>query len=219
MMNIEFVQAVEKQLALHHARLVAVTKNQPDAAVQALYDNGLRIFGENRVQEVVAKQARFPKDISWHLIGHLQRNKVKYIAPFIACIHSVDSALLLEEINKQAEKNNRCIDVLLQVYIATEETKFGFSKEELLQVLCNLNDSSYTHVRICGLMGMASQTEDIQQIKNEFTGLKDLFEHCKKTYFPKQDSFKELSMGMSSDYEIALACGSTLVRIGSRLFS
>lgn len=218
MMNTEFVKAVEKQLALHHAQLVAVTKNQPDDAVQALYDNGLRIFGENRVKEVLAKQARFPKDISWHLIGHLQRNKVKYIAPFIACIHSVDSVALLEEINKQAEKNNRCIDVLLQVYIATEETKFGFSNEELLQVLSTLNDSSYKHVRICGLMGMASQTEDRQQIKNEFAGLQNLFEHCKKTYFSEHTYFKELSMGMSSDYDIALACGSTIVRIGSRLF-
>ncbi len=218
-MNIEFYQRLVPQLEKHQAQLICVTKNQTLEAIQEVYKNGLRIFGENRVQELCSKYESLPKDIEWHLIGHLQTNKVKYIAPFVHYIHSVDSLKLLCEINEQAKKNNRKIACLLQCYIAQEESKFGLDKTELIAILENEAFKSLENIEIIGLMGMATNTDDSAQIKNEFEHLKELFNTIKSTYFTSQPSFKELSMGMSSDYEIALSCGSTYLRIGSLLFS
>jgi len=201
-----------------HARLVAVSKTKPIEYLQEAYEAGCRIFGENKVQELVPKWEALPKDIEWHFIGHLQSNKVKYMAPFVSLIHSVDSERLLEEINKQAQKHERIIDVLLQVYIAKEETKFGFSAEELAHTLQAEVLSNYPHVRIAGLMGMASNTDDEEVVRNEFSFLASLFNHYKNQPEHPQISMKELSMGMSNDYKIALQEGSTLVRIGSAIF-
>jgi pyridoxal phosphate enzyme (YggS family) len=200
------------------AKLVAVSKTKPISAIEALYAQGQRIFGENKVQEMVEKHAALPKDIQWHLIGHLQTNKVKYIAPFVSLIHSVDSLKLLEEINKQAQKNNRVIDCLLQVYIAQEDTKFGLDKEELLDLLSHPSFKSLQNIKICGLMGMASNTDDEVVITQEFQTLNHLFNEIKAKYFIANERFTELSMGMSSDYKIALKQGATLIRIGSLLF-
>ncbi|WP_298709334.1 YggS family pyridoxal phosphate-dependent enzyme [Chitinophaga sp.] len=199
-----------------HAQLVAVSKTKPAESIRALYDAGQRIFGENYVQEMVEKEGLLPKDIQWHFIGHLQSNKVKYIAPFVSMIHGIDSFKLLQEVNKQAAKNGRTIDCLLQVHIATEETKFGFSEAELETVL----EQSVTlpNIRIAGLMGMASNTDDLAQVRSEFRRLKELQVAAKAKYFPVTDEFRQLSMGMSGDYTIALEEGSTLVRIGSLLF-
>jgi pyridoxal phosphate enzyme (YggS family) len=206
------------ELLPYGAKLVAVSKTKPVSAIEALYDQGQRIFGENKVQEMVEKQAALPKDIQWHLIGHLQTNKVKYIAPFVSLIHSVDSLKLLEEINKQAQKNNRVIDCLLQVYIAQEDTKFGLDKEELLDLLSHPSFKSLQNIKICGLMGMASNTDDEVVITQEFQTLNHLFNEIKAKYFIANERFTELSMGMSSDYKIALKQGATLIRIGSLLF-
>ena len=192
------------------ATLVAVSKTKPVEELQTLYDLGQRDFGENYVQELVDKQTVLPKDIHWHFIGHLQRNKVKYIAPFVHLIHGVDSEDLLAEINKQAAKNNRIIDCLLQVYIATEETKFGFDEAELANVQAN----KYANVQIIGLMGMASFSKDLILVRNEFKQLKKLY-----TQLPAmQIEPTILSMGMSGDYPMAIEEGSTMVRIGSLLF-
>jgi pyridoxal phosphate enzyme (YggS family) len=217
-MNIEFYNKLAPLLLKYDARLITVTKTQSIEAIQKVYDFGLRIYGENRVQELCDKQELLPKDIEWHLIGHLQTNKVKYIAPFIACIHSVDSWKLLEEINKHASANNRIIKCLLQCYIASEETKFGLSKDELVEILQHKNLKDLKNIELVGLMGMATNTEDEKQVKNEFLSLKKLFDEIKATYFESQTSFKEISMGMSSDYELALSCGSTMLRIGSKMF-
>lgn len=206
------------ELLPYGAKLVAVSKTKPISAIEALYAQGQRIFGENKVQEMVEKQAALPKDIQWHLIGHLQTNKVKYIAPFVSLIHSVDSLKLLEEINKQAQKNNRVIDCLLQVYIAQEDTKFGLDKEELLDLLSHPSFKSLQNIKICGLMGMASNTDDEVVITQEFQTLNHLFNEIKAKYFIANERFTELSMGMSSDYKIALKQGATLIRIGSLLF-
>lgn len=206
------------ELAEKNVQLVAVSKYQSDEAVVQLYNYGQRIFGENKVQDLTAKQARFPNDIAWHMIGHLQSNKVKYIAPFIAMIHSVDNIKLLQEINKQAAKHNRIIPCMLQVYIASEETKFGFSSEEIIQAAEFIQNNSLPYIEIVGLMGMASNTIDKNQIDNEFAALQILFTKLKTIYFSSQSSFRELSMGMSSDYEIAIKNGSTFVRLGSILF-
>ena len=192
------------------ATLVAVSKTKPVEELQTLYDLGQRDFGENYVQELVDKQIVLPKDIRWHFIGHLQRNKVKYIAPFVHLIHGVDSEVLLAEINKQAFRNNRIIDCLLQVYIATEETKFGFDEAELANVQAN----KYANVQIIGLMGMASFSKDLNLVRNEFKQLKKLY-----TQLPAmQIEPTILSMGMSGDYPMAVEEGSTMVRIGSLLF-
>lgn len=199
-------------------RLVAVSKTKPPAAIESLYDLGQRVFGENKVQELCDKQASLAKDIEWHMIGHLQRNKVKYIAPFIAMIHSVDSLKLLQEINKQAKKESRKINCLLQVHIAEETHKFGFAREELNDMLKSDVYAQMENVEICGLMGMATFTNNQNQLKQEFTKLKEIFEALKSDYFSAQESFKELSMGMSGDYELAIDCGSTMVRIGSLIF-
>ena len=196
------------------ATLVAVSKTKPIEDIQALYDLGHRDFGENYVQELVDKEAQLPKDIHWHFIGHLQSNKVKYIAPFIHLIHGIDSQKLLTEINKQALKNNRVIDCLLQVYIAKEETKFGFDEHELFE-LHELHELK--NIRIAGFMGMASFSDNMELVRGEFKYLKDLFD---KYAQPKtlNTKLKTLSMGMSADYKIALEEGSNMVRIGSLLF-
>lgn len=198
--------------------LVAVSKFHPAEAIREAYQSGQRVFGESKVQELIAKENALPKDIEWHFIGHLQTNKVKFIAPFIAMIHSVDSFRLLLEINKAAAKENRVIDVLLQIHIASEQTKFGFSPEEVITLLTNHPLSQWTNVRIRGLMGMATFTENTSQIRNEFKNLCALFEQLKTRFFVNEPSFNELSFGMSDDYKIAIEEGSTMVRIGSSIF-
>jgi len=212
------IKELNKELKLTKAKLVAVSKTKPAEDVQQAYDAGQRIFGENQVQELVEKYETLPKDIQWHLIGHLQTNKVKYIAPFISLIESVDSLKLLQEINKQALKHNRVIDCLLQVYIADEETKFGLSYDELIELLRDPEYAQLKNVRIVGLMGIATNTESEKQINDEFHELKVLFDGIKVSFFRKEDSFKEVSMGMSSDYKIALEQGSTMIRVGSTIF-
>lgn len=198
--------------------LVAVSKTQPVDAIMELYNAGQRDFGENRVQEFREKQDLLPKDIQWHIIGHLQTNKVKYIAPTVALIHSVDSWDLLVEIDKQAKKHKRIIPCLLQIYIASEETKFGLSEKELYEILDNPNFKDLKNIRIDGLMGMASNSKDLELVRKEFKHLKSLFVSTKDTYFKENENFKQLSMGMSSDYTIAIEEGATMVRIGSLLF-
>lgn len=190
--------------------LIAVTKTHPVNKLQEVYDAGHKIFGENKVQELVDKYEVLPKDIEWHLIGHLQTNKVKYIAPFVSLIHSVDSLKLLQEINKQAEKNNRIINCLLQIYIAKEETKFGLSFEEAEQLIASAELKALKNIKIIGFMGMATNTENKEQISNEFKSL--------KLFFDKFPQLSTLSMGMSSDYQLAIEQGSTLIRVGSSIF-
>lgn len=198
--------------------LVAVSKTKPIDAIQQMYDQGQRVFGENRVQELEEKYLALPKDIQWHLIGHLQKNKVKYIAPFVSMIHSVDSLELLEIINKEAVKSDRIISVLLQYYIAKEDTKFGLSEAEGLALLDLLEEKPLTNIKICGVMGMASFSDDKALVRSEFQNLKNIFNQLKNKYFATDDAFKEVSMGMSGDYELAIEEGSTMVRIGSALF-
>jgi len=199
-------------------KLVAVSKNHPVEAVREAYEAGQRVFGENLVQEMVDKQTQLPSDIEWHLIGHLQTNKVKYIAPFVKLIESVDSIKLLKEIDKQAAKHNRVIDCLLQIYIADEETKFGLAFDEAVELLSSAEFAAMKNVRIIGLMGIATNTANEKQTSIEFNELKVLFDGIKVSYFRKEDSFKEISMGMSSDYKLAIEEGSTMVRIGSNIF-
>lgn len=217
-MNTEKYKAVIAEINPYGAKLVAVSKTKPVEDIEVLYKAGQRIFGENKPQEMEGKYQQLHKDIQWHLIGHLQTNKVKLIAPLVAMIHSVDSLKLLIEINKHAQKNNRVIDCLLQVFIATEETKFGLSPSETRELLESKEYQALRNIRICGLMGMATNTDNEQQIATEFEGLKKLFDTLKEKYFATQPYFKELSMGMSSDYKIALKHGATMVRIGSMLF-
>jgi len=198
--------------------LIAVSKTQPVEKIQEAYDAGQRNLGENKVQELAAKYEALPKDIQWHMIGHLQSNKVKYLAPFVHLIHSVDSLKLLQEINKQGRKNSRIINCLLQIYIADEETKFGFSQDEAIElfqtgILENLN-----RIKIAGLMGMATLTNDVNQVRSEFKALKSLFAKIKSMTLSKNVEMKELSMGMSSDYTIAVEEGSTMVRVGTAIF-
>ncbi len=198
-------------------KLIAVSKTQPIEKILQAYQTGQRVFGENKAQEMLAKYEVLPKDIEWHMIGHLQSNKVKYIAPFVSLIHSVDSVRLLEEINKQGQKINRIIPCLLQMYIANEDTKFGFSQEEVIELLDNY-PLSFHNVRVVGLMGMASFTNNQQQIRAEFRSLKVFFEKIRGKPLPPQVEMKELSMGMSGDYRIGMDEGSTLVRIGTSIF-
>ncbi len=205
--------------------LVAVTKNQSIEKVMEVYNAGHKIFAENKVQQLLDKQEQLPKDIQWHLIGHLQSNKVKYIAPFVTMIHSVDSLKLLQEINKQSLKNNRVIDCLLQIYIASEETKFGLSFEEAEELIHSEELKSLQNIRIIGLMGMATNTDNKKQIASEFKSLKQFFDTYNKpsTFNPATGSgqafqLSTLSMGMSSDYTVAIEEGSTLVRVGSSIF-
>lgn len=201
-----------------HVTLVAVSKTKPIENIQNLYDVGQRIFGENRVQELEEKHQALPKDIQWHLIGHLQRNKVKYIAPFVALIHSIDSERLLDEVNIQAKKNNRKIKVLLQFHIAQEETKFGFDIEEINELFSRRSPKTFDSIEFCGVMGMASFSDDENQVRKEFKNLKLIFNQLKSTYFSNLSSFSEISMGMSGDYKVAIEEGSTMVRVGSSLF-
>jgi PLP dependent protein len=198
--------------------LIAVSKTHPVEAVQQAYEAGQRKFGENKVQELVPKYEALPKDIEWHMIGHLQSNKVKYIAPFIHLIHSVDSFKLLEEIDKQAQKANRVIRCLLQVHIAKEETKFGFSEDEIFALLSQQSFEKLQNVNVVGLMGMATFTENKEQIKHEFKTLRNLFDKLKKAHLPSTMSMDELSMGMSSDYKEAIELGSTFIRVGTAIF-
>lgn len=198
-------------------RLIAVSKTQPVEKITEAYAAGQRLFGENKAQELTAKYEALPKDIEWHMIGHLQTNKVKYIAPFVHLIHSVDSFKLLTEIDKQAKKVSRTIQCLLQVHIAREETKFGFSESEVLDMLQSGQFQTLKNIQVCGLMGMATLTDDVAQIRNEFKGLKTLFERIKAVQIASV-SMEELSMGMSSDYAIAIEEGSTLIRVGTAIF-
>lgn len=198
--------------------LVAVSKTQPVESILEAYEAGQRVFGENLVQEMVDKAAELPKDIEWHLIGHLQTNKVKYIAPFVKLIHGVDSLKLLLEINKQALKNKRVIDCLLQVYIADEDTKFGLGFDEVVELLRAEEFSQLENIRIVGLMGIATNTKNEKQISVEFNELKVFFDGIKVSFFRKDEAFKEISMGMSADYKLAIEEGSTMVRIGSSIF-
>jgi pyridoxal phosphate enzyme (YggS family) len=199
-------------------KLIVVSKTYPNEAVQEAYAAGQRIFGENKVQELVPKYEALPKDIEWHLIGHLQSNKVKYIAPFVHLIHSVDSFKLLKEINKEAAKNNRVINVLLQIYIADEETKFGLDFKEAEAILQSEELNYLNNIKIIGFMGMATNTEDQEKIRLEFRSLKLFFDKCKASYSSAIIDLNEISMGMSSDYEIAVEEGSTMVRVGSSIF-
>ena len=212
------IKSLKKETAPINVTLIAVSKTKPSEAVQEAYDAGQRLFGENMVQELVEKYEELPKDIQWHLIGHLQSNKVKYIAPFIAMIQSVDSIKLLQEIDKHAEKNSRVIDCLLQVYIADEETKFGLGFDEAIELLRSQEFTALKHVRIRGLMGIATNTDNEKQIKEEYYELKTLFDGIKQSFFRKEDSFDTLSMGMSSDYQLAIEQGSNMVRLGSTIF-
>jgi pyridoxal phosphate enzyme (YggS family) len=199
-------------------KLIAVSKTKSVDEIIEAYETGHRVFGENQVQELVEKYEQLPKDIEWHLIGHLQTNKVKYIAPFISLIHSVDSLKLLQEINKQGAKNNRVIDCLLQIYIADEETKFGLGFDEAIDLLRSAEFAELKNVRIAGVMGIATNTENQKQIKDEFYELHTLFNGLKQSFFRKDDSFKVICMGMSSDYKLAIEQGSNMVRIGSTIF-
>ncbi len=201
-----------------HVKVVAVSKTKPVEDIFKVYSSGHKIFGENRVQELTGKFEQLPKDIEWHLIGHLQSNKLKYISKFVHLIHSVDSLKLLIAINQEAIKVDRVIDILLQVFIATEETKFGLDSNELNAILESPEIKSLGNIRIRGLMGISSFTEDMKQVRSEFRQLKKTFDHCKENYFKESPSFSELSMGMSGDYKIAIEEGATIIRVGSLLF-
>ncbi|MBR1541971.1 MAG: YggS family pyridoxal phosphate-dependent enzyme [Bacteroidaceae bacterium] len=199
-------------------KLIAVSKFHPVEAVMEAYDAGQRLFGENKVQEMTAKHEALPTDIQWHFIGHLQTNKVKYIAPFVAMIHSIDSLHLLIEVNRQAEKAGRIIDCLLQLHIAHEDTKFGMTFDECRAFLQDRAWKQLKHVRICGLMGMGTNTDDMEQVDREFASLQSFFQELKDSWFKDEPAFKELSMGMTDDYPIAIRHGSTFIRIGTQIF-
>jgi pyridoxal phosphate enzyme (YggS family) len=201
-----------------NVKLIAVSKTKPVEDLLVAYNAGQRVFGENKVQEMCDKQEVLPKDIEWHLIGHLQSNKVKYIAPFVSLIHAVDSLKLLKEIDKEAKKNDRIIPVLLQFHIAQEETKFGLDFEEAKEILESNEFVEMQHVQIVGLMGMATFTDNQEQIEDEFRNLYNYFHVIKSHYFKFNDDFKEISMGMSGDYLLAIEAGSTMVRVGSSIF-
>jgi hypothetical protein len=213
----ENLQRVLKEIP-STVKLVAVSKLNTTERILEAYQAGQRVFGENRVQELVPKYEALPKDIEWHLIGHLQTNKVKYIASFISVIQSIDSLKLLVEVNKEAKKNNRIIDVLLQFHVAQEETKFGLDLEEARILLQSQEYLEMNNVRVIGIMGMASFTEKESQIRLEFQELKQIFEKIKHDFFDKDAHFKELSMGMSSDYQLAITEGASIVRVGSKIF-
>ncbi|GAA6765267.1 YggS family pyridoxal phosphate-dependent enzyme [Flavobacterium sp. CGRL1] len=200
-----------------HVTLVAVSKTKPVSDLMQAYEAGQRIFGENKIQEMTEKWEQMPKDIQWHMIGHVQSNKVKFMAPYVTLIHGVDSLKLLQEINKQALKNNRTIDCLLQIYIAEEESKFGLDENELNELLTSVEFKELKNIRILGLMGMATFTEDQNQIKKEFTHLKSIFDSIKNLK-TENCNLNTISMGMSGDYQLAIECGSTMVRIGSSIF-
>ena len=198
--------------------LVAVSKTKPVSDIQEAYDAGQRVFGENYPQEMRDKHEALPTDIQWHFIGHLQTNKIKYIIPFVTLIHSIDTANLLEAVNKEAKKHDRVVDCLLQFHIALEETKFGLDLEEARQLLDSDAFKQMENVRICGVMGMGTFTDDMEEVRKEFKHLKSIFETLKQDYFANQSQFKEISMGMSEDYPIAIEEGATLIRVGSKIF-
>lgn len=217
-MNIkEIINEIKSELP-QSTRLVAVSKFHPAEAISEAYDGGQRIFGESKVQELEEKYKVLPKDIEWHFIGHLQTNKVKYIAPYISMIHAVDSYKLLCEINKQAQKANKVIKCLLEIHIAKEESKYGFSFESCRQMLDTEDWKGLENVSVCGVMGMATFTDDDAEIRNEFKSLHDFFTELKNSYFSNDDNFREISMGMSDDYPIAIEEGSTMIRVGSKIF-
>ncbi len=198
--------------------LVAVSKTKSNEAIMEAYQAGQRVFGENKVQELVKKQEELPNDIEWHFIGHLQTNKVKYVAPFISLIHGVDSLKLLKNINKEGRKNKRVIPCLLQFHIAEEESKFGLDLAEADELLSSSDFAGLDFVVLRGVMGMATYTDNLNQVRKEFQSLKHSFHHLKETYFQNQPSFSEISMGMSDDYQLAVGEGSTMVRVGSKIF-
>ena len=209
---------LKKELDSYNAELIAISKTKSNEEIMEAYNAGQRLFGENQVQELVDKYEQLPKDIEWHLVGHLQTNKVKYIAPFVSLIHSVDSLKLLVEINKHAAKNNRVIDCLLQVYIADEDTKYGLGYDEIIELLRSEEFAGLKNVRLTGVMGIATNTQNEKQIRDEFNELSVFFDGLKQSFFRKDDFFKEISMGMSADYKIALEEGSTMIRVGSTIF-
>lgn len=201
-----------------NVKLVAVSKTKPKEDILALYEEGHRIFGENKVQELASKYEELPKDIEWHMVGHLQRNKVKYIAPFVSLIHAVDSIKLLRTLDKEGEKNQRVLECLLQVHIADEETKFGFSEQEILETVQLEEIKNFKYVKIRGLMGMATFTDNLEKVRLEFKKLKAIFEKIKTMHGFDQADFNELSIGMSNDYQVAIEEGATIIRIGSLIF-
>lgn len=217
-MNIQENLLKLKQQIPQNVKLVAVSKTNPSERILEAYDCGQKVFGENRAQELIEKQPQLPSDIEWHFIGHLQTNKVKYIAPYIAMIQSVDSLKILQEINKEALKNNRIINCLLEMYIAREESKFGLDYNEAASILKSEEYRKLQNIKICGLMGMATFTENKETVRKEFRTLKSYFDNLRFSYFKNDPSFKEISMGMTSDYDIAIEEGSTMIRVGTAIF-
>lgn len=211
-------QELQKELAQTNTKLVAVSKTKPHEQIMGMYEKGQRDFGENRVQEMAEKYEALPKDIRWHFIGHLQTNKVKYMAEFVHLVHSVDRQKILKEINKRARQHDRVIDCLLQFHIAEEESKFGFDLPEAKEMLQGQAYAGFKNVRICGVMGMATFTDDHEKVRREFQSLHHIFDTLRSDFFADQPHFREISMGMSGDYPIAQEEGSTMVRIGSLLF-
>lgn len=212
------LEKILQELEPYQTQLVAVSKTHPASIIQQVYEEGHRDFGENKVQEITDKQEHLPQDIRWHFIGHLQTNKVKYITPFVHLIHSVDSVKVLKEINKRAANDERRIDCLLQFKIAEEDTKYGLTLQEASELLSSERYRSMENIRIVGVMGMATFTDDEPQVRTEFRRLKSIFDALKKDFFADVDHFKEISMGMSGDYQLAMEEGSTMVRIGSLIF-
>ena len=213
--NLEFFNTALKGTG---CKLIAVSKTKPIEMLEAAYKAGIRIFGENKVQEMADKHNALPQDIEWHMIGHLQTNKVKYIAPFVSMIHSVDSLKVLKEINKRAAQNDRIIDCLFQIHIAEEDTKFGLNENELFELIESDTFKNMQNVRMKGLMGMATFTDNLEQVKNEFASLRILFNKTGSKYVADNLDFTEISMGMSNDYQIAIKEGSTMIRVGSLIF-
>jgi pyridoxal phosphate enzyme (YggS family) len=217
-MNIKNSINYFRQKLTPDCQLIAVSKTQPPEKIVEAYDAGQRAFGENKVQELVPKHESLPKDIEWHMIGHLQSNKVKYIAPFVHLIHSIDSVSLLQEVNRQGGKNNRVIPCLLQVFIADEKTKYGFSEDEVMELITSSAFPDLKNIAVKGLMGMATFTDNMGKVRAEFRKLKEFFDRLRKNELPPNVQMEELSMGMSADFEIAMEEGSTLVRIGTAIF-
>lgn len=217
-MILEQLKYFKNELAPFNSKLIPVSKTKPNELLMEAYNGGNKVFGENKVQELVEKYEALPKDIEWHFIGHLQRNKVKYIAPFVNLIHAVDSIRLLRMINKEAKKNERVIDCLLQVHIAQESNKFGFSPEEVMAMVQEIEWAQLENVRVVGLMGMATNTLDLEQVRAEFKVISQLKKDLEKIMLPENIVLQELSMGMTNDYKIALEEGSTMIRIGTAIF-
>lgn len=213
----ERIKSIKNEIG-DKVKLVAVTKTYPPEIIKVAYDSGHKIFGENKAQELIAKYPNLPGDIEWHFIGHLQTNKVKYVVPIVSLIHSVDSYKLMNEINKEAQKRQKVVNCLLQFHIASEETKFGFNLDEVKKILDSEEFYNLKNIKICGVMGMATFTSDENQIRKEFKNLVAIYYELKNKYFVNNDEFKEISMGMSEDYKIAVEEGSTIVRIGSAIF-